>query len=443
LRRPGFQPFSSEAQVRRFASRPTSFSGGCSQTPPPRILLSASSPAAGAVELDRARGQRSARMSPRVTPREQRNGRNKQVDFGEVANRWLEEARRERTSGRSSYAEFRSRGGAERVVVADPAQAFWKYMLAPPFGAGDPDLPGLEAARVLFDDKELRVLSKATNAAGGYLVPTDFDRMITTARRARNVIANLARELETDNGRPLPLGTANAHGTGSWVAENAAVSASDDTFGQVSLGAFKGSTKTIVSEELAEDAVDDFDQYLADELGQRLAALEETAFATGDGTGKPLGITTSGNGVTVVTAATGSSTGFKLADVRAAYDALPAAYRPNASWIMSASAFSSLAGLTDTAGGLVLPSLHAAEPTLFSRPVHVSADMPAAAANARSVVVGDISLGYAVRRVRGLGVQRQLELHSDNGQLGYRAFQRVDGRVVLADALRILANSAT
>ena len=64
----------------------------------------------------------------------------------------------------------------------------------------------------------------------------------------------------------------------------------------MSLGAFKGSTKTIVSEELAEDAVDDFDQYLAAEVGQRLAALEEAAFATGDGTGKPLGITTSGNG---------------------------------------------------------------------------------------------------------------------------------------------------
>jgi HK97 family phage major capsid protein len=198
-----------------------------------------------------------------------------------------------------------------------------------------------------------------------------------------------------------------------------------------------------VSEELAADAVEDIDQYLADELGQRVAALEEAAFATGDGTGKPLGITTAGNGVAVVTAAIGSATGFKLADVRAAYDALPVAYRPNASWLMSASAFSSLAGLTDTAGGLVLPSLHAAEPTLFSRPVYVSADMPAAAANARLVVVGDISLGYAVRRVRGLGVQRQLELHSDTGQLAYRAYERLDGRVVLVDALRILANATT
>ena len=110
---------------------------------------------------------------------------------------------------------------------------------------------------------------------------------------------------------------------------------------------------------------------------------------------------------------------------------------------MSPSAFSSLANLTDTAGGLVLPSLHTENPTLYSRPVFVSPELPAAAANARSVVVGDFSVGYAVRRVRGLGVHRQTELHSDSGQIGYRLFQRADGRVVLADALRILTNSAT
>ena len=142
-------------------------------------------------------------------------------------------------------------------------------------------------------------------------------------------------------------------------------------------------------------------------------------------------------------AATGSATGFKLADVMAVYAALPPAYLPSASWLMSPSAFRSLASLTDTAGGLVLPSLHAAEPTLLSRPVYVSPELPAAAANARSVVFGDIQAGYAVRRVRGLGIHRQEEIHSDSGQIGYRLFERVDGRVVIADALRILVHSAT
>jgi hypothetical protein len=45
--------------------------------------------------------------------------------------------------------------------------------------------------------------------------------------------------------------------------------------------------------------------------------------------------------------------------------------------------------------------------------------------------------------MRGVGVQRQDEMHSDVGQVGYRIFERVDARVVIADALRILTNSAT
>jgi HK97 family phage major capsid protein len=122
---------------------------------------------------------------------------------------------------------------------------------------------------------------------------------------------------------------------------------------------------------------------------------------------------------------------------------LPDAYKPNASWLMSPSALASLANLTDSAGALVLPSLHNADPSLYGRPVYSAPELPAAGANARSVVVGDLQAGYAVRRVRGLGVQRQTELHSDSGQIGYRLFSRVDGRVVLADALRILVNSAT
>jgi HK97 family phage major capsid protein len=252
---------------------------------------------------------------------------------------------------------------------------------------------------VLFEDSELRVLSKATSAAGGYLVPQDFDQRITSARRARNVIGELGRVLETDHGRPIPLPTTTAHGTGAWTAENAAVTATDETFGQVSLNAFKGATKTIVSEELAQDALDNFDAYLADELGQRLALLEEGAFAVGDGAGKPLGIAHASSGITVVTAATGSSTAFKLADIRAIWAALPDAYKPGASWVMSPSALASLANLTDTAGALVLPSLHNTQPSLYGAPVYMSPELPAAAANARSVVVGNFQLGYCVRRV--------------------------------------------
>jgi HK97 family phage major capsid protein len=78
------------------------------------------------------------------------------------------------------------------------------------------------------------------------------------------------------------------------------------------------------------------DNYLAFELGGRLGAPQGAAFATGDGSGKPLGMVHASSPYTVVNAATGSSTEYKPADLEAVYKALPAAYRPNASWLMNA-----------------------------------------------------------------------------------------------------------
>jgi HK97 family phage major capsid protein len=205
----------------------------------------------------------------------------------------------------------------------------------------------------------------------------------------------------------------------------------------------KGTSKIIVSEELRTDQAVDLDAYLAGELGGRLGALQGAAFASGDGSGKPLGLTTAGNGITVVTAATGSATTFKLADLVAVFKAVPAQYRASASWLIAADDFAAVASLADSAGGLVLPSLQFDPPSLFGRPAYVDGYLPAPAANARSIVFGDFRLGYGIRRVQGVGLQRQDELHSDSGQVGFKAFARVDGRVLLADALRILQHSAT
>lgn len=287
---------------------------------------------------------------------------------------------------------------------------------------------------------EQRALSRASGAAGNYLVPTDLADQIVSAARSESAIARLAREVPTDSGSTINLPTAPVHGTATWTAENAGITPSDEAFGEVPLGAFKAATKVIASEELANDARVPFDTFLSEEIGRRLGVLEGAAFAVGSGTGQPQGIAPN---VGAVTAATGSATSFKLADVTALYNALPAAYRPRAVFVFHPTSFAGLASLADSAGGLVLPSLQSDAPSLFGRPVEIDANLPAPAANARSAVFADFQSAYAIRRVDGISVQRLDELHSDAGQLGYRARERVDGRVLIADAARALAHSAT
>jgi HK97 family phage major capsid protein len=329
----------------------------------------------------------------------------------------------------SSFEEFRRNGDA-----SPGEKAFWDY-------ATIDSAEGLPAEELIVKD-EYRVLSKATSG-GGFLVPTDTGELITAAARAASAIAQVALEMITADGGTLGMALAGTHGTAAWTAESGGYTPSDETITQASLGAHKAATKIIVSEELRTDEAVQLDQYLASELGGRIGALQENAFSVGNGTGKPLGITDAGSGYTVSTAATGSSLLFKPADILQFYKALGKEYRRNATWIIAADDFASLAASADTAGGLVFPSLQFDPPSLYGRPVLISGDMPAPAVSAISLAFGDWQRAYCIRRVQAIGLQRQDELHSDSGQTGYKMFARVDGRPLLPAAAILGKHSAT
>ena len=260
--------------------------------------------------------------------------------------------------------------------------------------------------------------------------------------RAASAVAQVSTDVTTTKGETIGFSLTATHGTAAWVAESGSYTASDEVVTQQNLGSFKGGTKIIVSEELMRDQAVGLDNYLAAELGARIGALQETGFCQGDGSGKPLGLVHASSPYTVVNAATGSSLLYKLADIVSVFKALPAAYRPQASWLIAADDFASLAGTADTAGALVFPALQFDPPSLFGRPVFI-ADLPTPAASAKSLVFGDMKRAYGIRRVNGVTFQKQEEIHADVGQVGLRAFARVDGRPLLSDAARILAHSAT
>jgi HK97 family phage major capsid protein len=336
----------------------------------------------------------------------------------------------------STLAEWRENG--ELAPIA--SRAFWRWAtLAPTEGVDAMQLLPADE-RKLFE--EYRVLGKASSG-GGFLVPSDLAEQIATAARAGSAVAQVAQEFRTERGETLGVALAGTHGTAAWVAESGSYTPSDETITQQNLGAFKGTSKIIVSEELRADEAVSLDDYLAGELGARIGALANSAMTVGDGSGKPLGLVHASSPYTVVNAATGSTTSFKLADLKTVWKSLPAAYRPTSTWMLHADDFGELAALADSAGGLILPSLQLDPPSLFGRPVVLNADLPTPAASAKSLLLADFKVADGVRRVNGIGIQRQDELHSDNGQVGYRAFFRVDGRPLLADAARILAHSAT
>ena len=296
-----------------------------------------------------------------------------------------------------------------------------------------------------LEDEERRTLSKATGAAGAFLVPTDMYDQIIRAIRLMGVVSQLATTITTSAGESLQIPQNLAHGTASWVAENAAFTPSDETFAQAALSAYKAGAKVIVSEELLVDSAFPLDSFLATEMGERIGVLEGAAYIGGDGNGKPTGILDAASAVTVSQAATGNATAWSYAALVALIFTVPTQYRAGSVFIVSDSAARAFYMMLDSQNRpLWNVNVASTGPdTFLGYPIYTDPNLAAVAASAKSVIFGNLKRGYMIRRVDGFALQRQIELHSDNGQVGFRGYERVDGKVVLPDALRIGQNSAT
>lgn len=123
---------------------------------------------------------------------------------------------------------------------------------------------------------------------------------------------------------------------------------------------------------------------------------------------------------------------------------LKAPYRKNAVFLMNDSSVKALRKLKDSNGQyLWQPSLTAGTPdTLMGRPVYTSAYMPAMAADAKAVLFGDLSYYWVADR-QGRSFRRLGELYAPTGQVGFLATQRVDGKLVLPEAVKVMQMKAS
>ena len=264
----------------------------------------------------------------------------------------------------------------------------------------------------------VNALQIGTDSEGGYLVPDEYERTLVEALEEENVFRQLAKVIRTSSGDTRYLRVATK-GTASWIDEEGAYLESDDSFGQVSIGAYKVGTMIKVSEELLNDSVFDLEAYISREFARRIGAKEEEAFFTGDGSGKPLGVlAATGGAETGVTAASATAiTADELIDL---FYSLKAPYRRNAVWVLNDSTIKAIRKLKDNQGQyLWQPSLTAGAPDLLlGKPVRTSAYMPAIAADAKTVAFGDFSYYWIADR-QGRSFKRLNELYAATGQVGF------------------------
>ena len=280
-------------------------------------------------------------------------------------------------------------------------------------------------------------LQVGTDSEGGYLVPDEYERTLVEALEEENIFRQMAKVIKTSSGdRKIPV--VASKGTASWIDEEGAYPESDDSFGQVSIGAYKLGTMIKVSEELLNDSVFDLQSYISREFARRIGAKEEEAFFTGDGKGKPLGVlAATGGAETGVTAA--SATAVTADELMDLYYSLKSPYRKKSVWVLNDSTIKAIRKLKDNNGQyLWQPSLTAGTPDMIlGRPIKTSAYMPVMAAGAKTIAFGDFSYYWIADR-QGRSFKRLNELFAASGQVGFLASQRVDGKMILAEAVKVL-----
>ena len=285
-------------------------------------------------------------------------------------------------------------------------------------------------------------LQIGTDSEGGYLVPDEYEKTLVEALEEENIFRKLAHVISTSSGdRKIPV--VASKGSASWVDEEGTIPDSDDAFNQVSIGAYKLGTLIKVSNELLNDSVFNLESYISKEFARRIGSKEEDAFFNGNGTGKPVGIFNATGGAEVgVTAA--SATAITADEIIDLFYSLKAPYRKNAVWILNDATIKAIRKLKDNNGNyLWQPSLTAGTPdTILGRPVYTSSYVPTIAAGAKTIAFGDFSYYWIADRA-GRNFKKLTELYAANDQTGFVATQRVDGKLILPEAIKVLKMKAT
>ena len=280
-------------------------------------------------------------------------------------------------------------------------------------------------------------LTIGSDPEGGYLVPDEYEHTLVAALQEENFFRGLAHTIRTSSGdHTIPV--VASHGEAAWMEEGSAYPESDDTFSQVNLGAHKLGTAIRVSEELMNDSVFDLESYITQEFARRIGTKEEEAFLVGDGNHKPLGVF---QGAEV--GVTAAKTAITFDDMMDLYHSLRTPYRRNASWILNDSTVKAIRKLKDNNGTYIWqPSVQVGQPDrILSLPYRTSSFVPELAAGNKVIALGDYSYYWIADR-QGRKFKRLSELYAANGQIGFLASERVDGRLILPETVKVLAIQA-
>ena len=294
-------------------------------------------------------------------------------------------------------------------------------------------------------------LSVGVNENGGFTVPNEFEKQLIQGLEENNIFRTLAHTIHTNSGtRTIPIATDS--GSASWIEEGAAIQESDMSFAQETLSAYKLGCMIKVSNELLNDSAFNIAAHIAQRFGVRFGNAEEDAFINGTGPSanpqvtpsQPTGILTS------LTASEGNTTEDAVTvhfdNIYKLYYSLKSPYRRKASFLCNETLLLQLMLLKDKNDNYIWkPGLEVGKPdTILGRPIYTSGYMPALTGKAtddaskKVLLFGDFSYYWIADR-QSRTLKRLNELYAVTDQVGFIGTQRVDGKLILPEAMQVMA----
>ncbi|MBN8431814.1 phage major capsid protein [Microbulbifer salipaludis] len=276
-------------------------------------------------------------------------------------------------------------------------------------------------------------LTVGTDSEGGYTVPESWSNMLIQSLADNVVMRSICTVIGTGEDRNLPLVADN--GAAGWVGEGGPYPESDPAFAGAILKAWKLGRITKVSEELLQDSAVNVEAEIARIFGVTFGTAEEAGFIVGDGIDKPTGVTVTGQ----VGKTAASATAITYDEIVDLIHSVRAVYRSNGSFLVKDATMGMLRKLKSTDGiPLWQPSVAAGAPdTFLGHKVYTSEAMPAVATGNKSIAFGDFKQYYIADR-GGIVMQRLNEKYADTGHVGFRMRKRVDGKLLVAEAVKTL-----
>lgn len=349
---------------------------------------------------------------------------------------------------------------AHQKLLDDDAQA--NFRDAPK--KGDKDQPEAFKALDVFLRKKAEqmtaeertliqnTMSTTTGSEGGNTVQTIVASRLVDLMKAYAFMRAVADQVSTDNGADMSFPTSDGTSeTGEWIAQNAAATSADPTFGTRAVNTFKAGSKVVaVPIELLQDSQIDIAGFVLNRLGQRIGRISNAGYTTGTGSGQPFGfVTAAGTGKTGTTGQTLTIIYDDLVDL---VDSLDVAYLqgPNEpAFMMSQTMRRVVRKIKDTSGRPIWTPSYEAGMTagtpdrLLGYPVAINNDMAVPAANAKSLAFGDFKK-YLIRDAMQVTLYRfDDSAYAKNGQVGFLAWARTGGNLLDLNAVKVYAHSAT